>query len=221
MRAPLRIVLADRQTLFLDALQSALTSEGHAVLAAASTRRALVDAVRWTHPSACLIDSQFPDGDAISIIVELLAAEPAMKIVVLSADDAGDVVGRAFDAGVHGYVHKSRGLSAVLDALVKVSSGARFVAEPLAPRPRPRGPALDSHVPRLAGYLTPRELQCLRMLTAGLDTTEMAAQLGVSITTVRSHVQSILTKLGAHSRLEAASLAIRHGLVPGTSAESA
>ena len=66
---------------------------------------------------------------------------------------------------------------------------------------------------RLAGYLTTRERQCLRLLVDGLDTAQMAVRLDVSPATVRTHVQSMLTKLGAHSRLEAASLAVRYRLL--------
>jgi two-component system nitrate/nitrite response regulator NarL len=69
-------------------------------------------------------------------------------------------------------------------------------------------------VERLARHLTARERECLAMLVEGLSTPAMARRLGVATTTVRSHVQSILTKLGTHSRLEAAALAVRHRLVP-------
>ena len=66
---------------------------------------------------------------------------------------------------------------------------------------------------RLAAFLTTRERECLRLLVDGLDTTRMATALGVSPATVRTHVQSLLVKLGVHSRLEAASLAVRYRLV--------
>jgi DNA-binding CsgD family transcriptional regulator len=66
---------------------------------------------------------------------------------------------------------------------------------------------------RLAAYLTIRERECLRLLVEGLGTAQMAVRLGVSPATVRTHVQSLLTKLGVHSRLEAASLAVRHRLL--------
>jgi DNA-binding CsgD family transcriptional regulator len=68
----------------------------------------------------------------------------------------------------------------------------------------------------MANYLTHRELECLALLAAGLDTAAMAARLGLSTTTIRSHVQAVLTKLGVHSRLEAASLAMRYHLVDAT-----
>ena len=79
------------------------------------------------------------------------------------------------------------------------------------PRAMPgRWPQPRDEPRRLAGYLTCRERDCLGFLVDGLDTSAMAAKLGVA---VRTHVQSVLTKLGVHSRLEAASLAVRHELL--------
>ena len=210
----MRIVLADRQGLFLDALRAVLADVGHQVLAATMTRDGLVDVVRGCRPDVCLLDSTFPDGDAISDIADLVRAVPGLKVVVLSANGGPEFVRQAFDAGAYGFVHKSRGLAAVLEALARVAAGARVTADSVAPRNGGSGSSARRQVSRLAAYLTPRELECLRLLAGGVDTPEMARRLGVSVATVRSHVQSILTKLGAHSRLEVASLAIRYGLVP-------
>jgi DNA-binding NarL/FixJ family response regulator len=213
MRQPARIVLADRQTLFLDVLTWVLTVEGHSVLAAVTTRQALVEAVRRIGPDTCLIDSDFPDGDVTATVADVLDACPGGRVVVLTSDGGPDTMRRAFSAGASGFVHKTRGLGAVLSALDRVAAGAH-VAVDGAPALVPRGASPERrHVWRLAGFLTPRELECLRLLTSGQDTAEMARTLGVSTATVRSHVQSILSKLGAHSRLEAASLALRHGLL--------
>jgi DNA-binding NarL/FixJ family response regulator len=79
--------------------------------------------------------------------------------------------------------------------------------------PGTRRPPQQDAARRLAAFLTGRERQCLTLLVEGLDTTGMAAKLGVSQATVRTHVQSLLTKLGVHSRLEAASFAVRYRLL--------
>jgi two-component system, NarL family, nitrate/nitrite response regulator NarL len=84
-----------------------------------------------------------------------------------------------------------------------------------ARRPRPPGTGEGR---RLASHLTGRERQCLALLVEGLDTVAIARKLAVSQATVRAHIQSVLTKLGVHSRLEAASFAVRYHLLdPGTS----
>jgi DNA-binding NarL/FixJ family response regulator len=92
-----------------------------------------------------------------------------------------------------------------------VLRGEVVVDVPKAPTSR-RLAGQDS-VQRLAAYLTDRERECLGLLVEGLDTAGMAAKLGVSRATVRTHVQSLLTKLGVHSRLEAASFAVRYRLL--------
>jgi DNA-binding NarL/FixJ family response regulator len=213
MKRPARIVLADRQTLFLDVLTWVLRVEGHNVLATATTRQQLVAAVERTGPDTCLIDSEFPDGDVATAVADVRAVRPDVHVVVLTADGAPDTMGRAFAAGATGFVHKTRGLGAVLTALDRIAAGGQ-VAVDGAPVTAARDASPErQHMWRLAGFLTPRELECLRLLTSGQDTAEMARTLGVSTATVRSHVQSILSKLGAHSRLEAASLALRHGLL--------
>jgi two-component system nitrate/nitrite response regulator NarL len=221
MNVPLRIVLADRQVLFLDVLRSVLTAHGHDVLTAATSRVALMDAVGRTRPDCCLMDSRLSDGDAIAVIGRLQAIAPTTRLIVLSADSDSDVLHRALEVGAHGFVHKSRGLAAVLDALLRVAAGEQVITGPLVRRPDWAASATGGNVPHLAAYLTPRELECLCLLTSGLATVDMSRRLGVSLTTVRSHVQSILTKLGAHSRREAAALALRHGLVRDISARPA
>jgi two-component system, NarL family, nitrate/nitrite response regulator NarL len=212
MKESLSVILADSQALFSDALASVLTQRGHRVLAVATTGRALLDAAVRHDPDLCLVDSRLPDGDAIEVIAEIAARRPRTKIVLLTAEDGHALMDRAFAAGAVAYIHKSRGLTLALDSLERVMAGEVVIAASRSLEPAAESPGRK--VTELATYLTPRELQCLRLITAGLHTGEMARRLGVSPTTIRSHVQAVLTKLNAHSRTEAASLAIRYGLVP-------
>ena len=117
--------------------------------------------------------------------------------------------GPGHGCGASGYVHQSRGIDALVCALERVLNGEIVIDVPDAP---PRRPAEPNHALRLAAHLTGRERQCLLMLVEGLDTAAMVERLGVSRTTVRTHLQAVLTKLGVHSRLEAASFAVRHRL---------
>jgi two-component system nitrate/nitrite response regulator NarL len=206
------VVLADDHVVFLDALTMVLTELGHNVVAATSTRAALLDSVQALQPDACVMEAQFPDGDAIDAIAAIVDASPTTKVVVLTADDNPEPVRRALAAGAVGYLHKSRGIPALLGALHRVSFG-EIVVEGTFALAKGAEPGTSQHLQQLATYLTPRELECLELLAAGLSTVSIARRLGVSATTIRSHVQAVLTKLGVHSRLEAASVAIRHGLV--------
>jgi two-component system nitrate/nitrite response regulator NarL len=115
-------------------------------------------------------------------------------------------------AGASGYVHKTRSVTVLKQTIERVLRGEVVVEAPAKPAIRSRL-ARQPDALRLAGYLTARERQCLELLVAGQDTAAMVSSLGVSAATVRTHVQALLTKLGVHSRLEAASFAVRHGLL--------
>jgi DNA-binding NarL/FixJ family response regulator len=213
MSKSLTLVLADSQPLFLDGMAAVLPGRGHAVLAAATSVQDLLHAVSRHRPELCLIDTNLPDGDGIAAIGEIAGRSPGTRIVVLTADGNETLMTRALDAGAHGFAHKSRGLPVLLRVLDRVAAGERMTAL-AGGRPENRFLRHDAgSIRELASFLTPRELDCLNLLAAGLDTSQMARRLGVSITTVRSHVQAVLTKLGARTRLEAASMAIRNGLV--------
>lgn len=213
MRGSFDIVLTDGHLVLLDALSSALRQLGYRVLATASTYRDALESIKSLRPDLWVLEWQLCDQQSLAATDDLTLASPRTKIVVLSADSDPNTIRQALDRGVTAYVHKSRGVAALSEVLQRVMSGENAVVERPPVPASPRTNAESADLIRLANYLTQRELECLRLLAAGRDTTSMARQMGVSRTTVRTHVQSVLTKLGAHSRLEAASLAVRHGLV--------
>jgi DNA-binding NarL/FixJ family response regulator len=211
------IVLADAHMVFLDALSAVLEFSGYQVVAVALTYAGLVGHVRALQPTLCIIESRFPDGDGIEAVEEIAALSPTTKVVILTADDEPKKLRRALELGAAGYVHKSRGVPALVEVLRRVCDG-EIVVEGTFSSPLVAGPQGSPELRLLASYLTPRELECLALLASGLGTTLIAGRLGLSTTTIRSHVQAVLTKLSVHSRVEAASLAIRYGLVDAVSA---
>jgi DNA-binding NarL/FixJ family response regulator len=106
-------------------------------------------------------------------------------------------------------VHKTWGVRRLVEAVNRIVGGAVVLDAPRSTSVR----SDVSDARRLAAHLTARERECLALLVKGLDTRAMTIRLGVSTTTIRSHVQALLTKLGVHSRLEAATFAVRYGLV--------
>lgn len=204
------LVLGADQFLFLDALSSVVTQHGHSVRAVARTSSDMVDHVRAQRPDVCLINRPTGEPGDTEIIGTVLAASGRTVVLVLGADSSRQAVGGALGAGASGYVHKTRGVDALMGALDRVLTGNVVVDVPEVTTPPPsRGTSQES---RLADRLTGRERECLLMLVEGLDTAAMATRLGVAGNTVRTHLQSVLTKLGVHSRLEAASFAVRHHL---------
>ncbi|HEY2764378.1 MAG TPA: response regulator transcription factor [Pseudonocardiaceae bacterium] len=203
------IVLGDDHTIFVESLVSILLSEGFSVPAAAASLQETIEAVHTHRPEVCLLDRHFADGDGVAAIGDVRAANPGTRVLVLTADRDTDAMLRAIKMGATGYVHKTWGIHALIEAVKRVVAGDIVIDAPRQHRQRP----LITEARRLATHLTTRERECLALLVEGLDTRGMTDRLGVSATTIRSHVQGVLSKLGVHSRLEAASLAVRYNLV--------
>ncbi len=204
------LVVGDDHVVFLDALATVLAQQEYTVTIAGTVSET-VAAVTANQPDMCLIDRHFAGEDSIEAIGAMIAASPDTKVLVLSADPDTDGIMAALSAGASGYLHKTRGVTALTAAISRVLRGEVVVDVPRGTsRPRPPGHD-DAH--RLAAHLTDRERECLALLVEGLDTAAIARKLTVSRTTVRTHVQSVLIKLGVHSRLEAASFAVRYHLL--------
>ena len=210
-----RIVIGDHHILFLDALSAVLAKYGHKTGTVARSTSEMIRQVRAEQPDLCLIDPHGAardggDGRTVQVIGQVLAASSSTRVLVLSADPASDAARRAVEAGASGYLHQSQGIGELTEAIERVLRGEVVTAMP------PHSPAPGSAESDLAllraGDLTSRERQCLMMLVDGLDTVAITRQLDVSRTTARTHLQSVLTKLGVHSRLEAVSFAVRYRL---------
>jgi two-component system nitrate/nitrite response regulator NarL len=204
------LVIGDDHSVFLDAMSAVLVQRGYEVTVARSMPDT-IETVRRTQPDVCLIDRHFAGDNGIMAIRPMLAASSRTKVLVLSADPDAEGIRQALHAGASGYLHKTRGVSALTRAIDRVQRGEVVVDVPKAAPARPRARPDDAH--RLAAFLTARERECLQLLVEGLDTAGIATKLGVSPATVRTHVQSLMTKLGVHSRLEAASYAVRYRLL--------
>ncbi len=205
------VVLGDDHAVFLDALSSVLSGQGCAVTKA-TTIDETIDAVRAGQPDVCLVDRHFAGDDGIGALGLLAEASPRTKVLILSADGDNEAIMRAMRSGAAGYVHKTRGVSVLRETIDRVLRGEVVVEVPSSGGVQPQL-ASQRDALRLAEYLTARERQCLALLVDGCDTAAMVAELGVSAATIRTHVQALLTKLGVHSRLEAAAFAVQHGLL--------
>ncbi len=204
------LVIGDDHSVFLDAMSAVLLQRGYEVTVAHSVADT-IETVRRIQPDVCLIDRHFAGDNGITAISPMLAASSRTKVLVLSADPDTEGIRQALHAGASGYLHKTRGVSALTRAIDRVQRGEVVVDVPKPVLARP--PAWQDDAHRLAGFLTARERECLLLLVEGLDTAGIATKLGVSAATVRTHVQSLMTKLGVHSRLEAASYAVRYRLL--------
>jgi two-component system, NarL family, response regulator DevR len=123
---------------------------------------------------------------------------PGTRFVFLTRDDSDDAMLAAVEAGASAFLHKSRAASEVIDTVRKVAAGASLISPStisgLLSRTRDRETIRES--------LTPRELEVLQLMSEGVASRQIAKRLGISYTTVRSHIRSIDAKLGAHSKIE-------------------
>ncbi len=176
------------------------------IVARARTISTAMTEVRRCEPDVVLLDRRLPDGDAIDAIGELSAT--GARVLMLTGEATASVAARVAEAGGAGLMLKSAGLDELEDAVRRVADGeAVFGAEFLA-----------GVLNRLTGRtpsttLTARERQALALLADGASTVDLARQLGVAHNTARNHVQRVLEKLGARSKLEAVAIARREGLL--------
>ena len=206
----MKIVVCDDHLLLLEALGLALGAHGHEVAALASTPEEGVLAVVEHRPDVCLLDVNFPGGTSIATIHEIRERSPETKVVMLSAEADHAIVGRAIAEGASGYVGKEKPILEIVEMLDRAVRGQLAVEPSLLQRAL--RPQKSSEDPLWAlQFLTDREWQVMRCIMDGHTTEEMATSLGVQRSTARTHVQNLLTKLGVHSRLQAAALISAHG----------
>ena len=199
-------MVADDHPLFVEALRHGLAPDLRLVAIAHCLART-VPLVSAHRPEVCLLDRHFDDGDGLSLIGPIRAASPGTRVVVLTGDLGEGVPAAARGAGASGFVHKTRGLRTINEAIR--SAGRKDEPTNDGVGRLHRSPASDAVA---AAGLTRRERECLVLVAGGLTSNAIARRLALSPTTVRGHVQSVLTKLGVHSRLQAALLAHRAGM---------
>ncbi|GAA1071010.1 LuxR C-terminal-related transcriptional regulator [Kitasatospora arboriphila] len=214
-----RLVIVDDHRLLAEALAAALRLRGHRVLAVGAPATAVGGLVAGRRPEVCLLGIAEPaeDADPFGPLRQLRAERPELAVVVLGPVGDPGRVAAAFAAGAAGYVRSDERIEVVERAVARVRAGEAAVAVDvlqgafealLRPAAEP-----DDDAVRLLRLLTRREAQVLARIAEGEDTAAIAAGMGIASSTARTHVQRVLVKLGARSRLEAAAVAARTGLL--------
>jgi DNA-binding NarL/FixJ family response regulator len=163
-----------------------------------------------------LLDHRLPDGLGVEAIAELKALRPSANVVVLTAAAEDSMLVTATEAGCAGFILKTSPLDELVNAVRAAAAGEIMVSSDLLARLLSR---LHHERARPSDDLTAREREILQLIAEGLTNSAIASRLFISVNTVRNHVQSVLAKLNAHSKLEALSIAIRDGVIepPGPS----
>ncbi|WP_405834882.1 response regulator transcription factor [Streptomyces sp. NBC_00105] len=213
-----RVVVVDEHRLLAEALASALKLRGHRVLAATAPAAGAAELVIGRAPEVCLFGTATPaEAGVFEPVVRIKRERPQIAVVVLGPVPSPRGIAAAFAAGASGYVRQDERIEGVERALAKARAGEVAIApqllqgafaELLNPAAQP-----DDEGSRLLRLLTPREVEVLVRVAEGEDTRLIAAGMEIAPSTARTHVQRVLMKLGVGSRLEAAALAARTGLL--------
>ena len=213
------VVLADDQELIRSGLRALLEARGVDVLAEAEHGRAAVEATRFHRPDVLVMDIRMPVMDGIAATRELVATGLTTRVLILTTYDLDEYVYEALRAGAAGFMLKATPADRLVDAIEVVAAGEALLAPSLTQRliaEHVRRPPPRTGVPEELRDLTQREREVLLFLARGLSNDEIAATLVVSLATVKTHVNRILTKLGLRSRAQAVVTAYETGLVrPG------
>jgi two-component system nitrate/nitrite response regulator NarL len=208
----LRLVICDDHKILVESLAAALQTRGHDVLAAVTTPEECLGAVAAGQPDVCLLDLYLPGReDGLDTARAIRAKHPGTQVLILSGVADPLVLSQVIDLGVAGIIRKDQTVDKIAAALVQVvAGGSAFQADVIRDvvgslKSRPRKERWD--------YLTERELEVLRRIVAGESTKQMAQSMQIAASTVRTYAQNVLTKLGAHSRLEASAIAVQTRLV--------
>ena len=216
---PARVLIADDQTIVREGLSTLLSLlPDIEVVGAATDGEEAVRLVAEHHPDVVLMDLRMPRCDGTEATRRIREQTPDTNVIVLTtyADDAS--VFPALQAGARGYLTKNASAAEIHDAIVAVRAGEalldpsvqRRLLDALAgPGAIPPAPAEE-----LPDGLTPREAEVLRLMAAGRTNTEIAAELVVSESTVKTHVNRIFAKARVRDRGQAVAYAFRHGLAP-------
>jgi two-component system, NarL family, nitrate/nitrite response regulator NarL len=210
--AGIRVLIVDGHLLFAEAVRGALMTMGETIVDIAIGESIGSALTHDPGPDVALVDLDLAGGRGLAIAGNILGRWPHTKVLALTASQDGARARESRDRGLHGYLTKEADLAELNDAVERVMNGERvFPSGPVVAQART--PNERSGALMINGGLTPREMEVLRLLTEGASSGLIAERLHVSPHTVRTHVQGVLTKLQVHSRVEAATHAVRHALV--------
>lgn len=208
--SPISVLVVDDHAVFADALQARLSREPDlAPVEVGYSVRDGQQCVARGGPDVAVLDLGLGDGSGLELARHIAEAAPATQIIMLSAMQPLDSVTTALRTGARAWLPKTIDSSYLVRAIRGVHAGEAWISPELL------GGLLSGLLAEPSdplATLTVRERQILEQMVAGTRRPEIAAALGVSVNTIRTHMQNLMTKLDAHSVLEAVAVAMRHGV---------
>ncbi len=217
---PIRVLVVDDHPIWRDAAAAYLSEAGCQIVGTAGAGAQALRVAAATRPEVVLLDLNLPDLSGAEVIVQLLAALPSVRILMLSASGERQDVLDAVTAGASGYLLKSAELSELIEAVRSTAAGHAVFTPGLAGlvlgeyRRLARDPAGGTTARNQPGtpQLTDRETEVLRLVATGLTYPQIAERLTLSPRTVQNHVQNTLSKLQLHNKAQLVRYALEQGV---------
>src|SRR3954468_23452569 len=201
----IRILSVDDHDLVRKGVAAIIATEpGLSLIAEAKDSASAIRLYREHRPDVTLMDLRLPDKSGIETTRAIREEFPAARIIALTSYDGDQDIYRALEAGVRGYLLKEMVHTEVVRAIRIVHAGKRYIPQEVSEQ-------LAGYFPEVA--LTPREVEVLTLVARGFGNREVGDLLGTAAGTVKAHVQSILSKLGAKDRTHAVTLGLRRGII--------
>jgi two-component system, NarL family, response regulator len=203
-RAPIRVLLVDDHPVVRSGLLAILQSGGITVAAQAATGKEAIDRYFECSPDVVLMDLKLPDLDGWTAISAIRARDANARVIAISSFSGDEDIHRALRSGAKGYLMKDADASEIVSAVRAVYEGLRYVP-----------PAAAAALASRMAYetLSERECQILKLIARGNNNREIGAALGVSESTVKWHINSLLSKLGVDDRTAAVTVARERGIL--------
>jgi DNA-binding NarL/FixJ family response regulator len=220
MNTTVRVMIVDDDSLMREGLRAVLSSDERIeVVEEAADGRVAVQRARHARPDVVLMDVRMPELDGIAATAELLAAAPDSRVMILTTFEDDAYILGALRAGASGFLLKRSSPEDLIAAIHTLAAGDALLSPSVTKRLIDRvahHPVIGDGANPQLDELTPREREVLELIAQGLSNREIAAELTVEETTVKSHVKRVLMKLQARDRVQAVIFAYESGLVsPG------
>lgn len=210
------VVLVDDHKLVRQAVKRALVDNGYDVIGEASDGEEGVRLVNELTPDIVMLDITMPVMDGLAALKIIKSDKPDTRVVMLTMHGEATVVNQAINAGATAFMTKDAPMSEVIEVVKKVSEG-ELISPSIAQQMLDTGSAMTPEVGEVqeadTGILTKRETEILQLIADGRSTNDVAADLFISVKTVKNHLASIYDKLDARDRTQAVLTGLRTGII--------